>query len=116
MKHFNNELRALLRKEFSAGNLAALARLAHETAVSVDRPLAYFLLWQIFLTLDNEWHERPLTVEVAETMREHLVPSIDSYLAAAGGGVSPETETEYLNEISRLFLSWLEIQGHLTWP
>jgi len=115
MKHFNDELRALLRKEFSAGNLAALARLAHEAAVSVDRPLAYLLLWQMFLALDNEWHERPLTVEVAERMRDQLAPSIDSYLAAARGGLSPETENEYLNEISRQFLSWLEIQRHLPW-
>jgi len=115
MRYFNNELQALLRKEFSASNLAALARLAHDAAVSVDRPLAYFLLWQIFLTVDNEWHERPLTVDVAERMREHLAPSIDSYLAAARGGLSPETEIEHLNEISRQFLSWLEIQRHLPW-
>jgi hypothetical protein len=115
MKRFNDELRALLRKEFYADNLAALASLAHEAAVSVDRPLAYCLLWWIFLALDKEWRERPLTVEVAERMREHLAPSIDSYLAAAGGGLSPETEIEHLNEISSQFLAWLEIQGHLPW-
>jgi hypothetical protein len=115
MRHFSADLRALLRKGFYADNLAALARLAHEAAVSVDRPLAFFLLWQVFLMLDHEWHERPLAVSVAQRMQEHLTPSIDSYLAAARGGLSPETETEYLNEISRQFLSWLEIQRHLPW-
>jgi hypothetical protein len=115
MRSFSDELRALLRKEFYADNLAALATLAHKAAVSVDRPLAYCLLWWIFLALDKEWRERPLTVEVANRMREHLAPSIDSYLAAVRGGLSPETEMEYLNEISRQFLSWLEIQRDLSW-
>ncbi len=115
MKDFNSELRSLLRKGFYADNLAKIAHLAHEAAMSVNRPLPFFLLWLVFLMLHSEWRERPLPVDVAEQMAEHLVPSVDSYLAAADSGLSPEAEIEHLNEIARQFLSWLQIQKNLPW-
>jgi len=83
--------------------------------MSVDRPLPFFVLWLIFLVLHREWEERPLTVEIAERMAAHLVSPIDGYLAAAASGLSPEAEVEYLNDIAKQFLSWLEIQKDLPW-
>lgn len=115
MRDFSNELRSLLQKGFYANNLAEIECLAHEAAMSVDRPLPFFVLWLIFLMLHREWEERPLTVEIAERMAAHLVPPIDGYLAAAASGLSPEAEVEYLNDIAKQFLSWLEIQKDLPW-
>lgn len=115
MRDFNNELRALLQRGFYADNFAEIQRVAHEAAMSIDRPLPFSLLWLMFLMLHREWQERPLRDEVARRMEQHLVPPIESYLIAADSGLSPEAEAEHLNEISREFLAWLEIQRGLPW-
>jgi len=115
MKNFENALRDLIQRGLYADNFGAIADLAREAAVSVDRPLPFLVLWCVFDTLHDAWRERPLRVEVAEQMAELLVPPVDSYLTASQSGVSPELEAEHLNEIARRFLAWLQVQRDLPW-
>jgi hypothetical protein len=108
-------LRDLIQRGLYGDNFRAIADLARDAALSVDRPLPFLVLWCIFDALHNAWEERPLRVEVARRMSDTLVPPIDSYLAASETGLSPELEAEHLNEIARHFLAWLEIQKDLPW-
>jgi len=110
---FFDELRRCLEREFFADNFADIARIAYEAADSVDRPLAFYVLWTIFWSLDSHWRDRPLTVSTAKRMEAYLKPRLAEYLISAQAGISPEVELEHLNEIARAYRSWLAIQSQI---
>ncbi len=115
MTPYLSDIARHLQKEFYADNFRDIAALAREAAESANHPLPFFVIWSIFNTLDFRWRERPLTDDTAKRMERHLLPSLQSYLSAARGGISPELEGQYLDEIVRAFQSWLDIEREIPW-
>ena len=115
MTPYLTDIQRCLQQGFYADNFRTIAALAREATKSADNPLSFFIIWRIFDSLDLTWHERPLTENTATRMEKHLRPAFEAYINAAQGGISPELESEYLNEIVRAFLSWLDVQSKIRW-
>lgn len=75
-----DDLRRLLKRGLFVANLHEMTRCCMALARSVKEPLPYYVLASIFSDLAANWDDRPLPVEEAKNMENHIGPDLNGIL------------------------------------
>lgn len=107
-----DELKHLLKQDFTATNLDAAANLAFDSSWNAPSPLGLFVVTRVLRILGGQWDVPDLGDEAWMTQRalsdteERLRPPLMDYLSAAGEDLDSTRELQLLNTIVRALFTW----------
>lgn len=113
-----DELKHLLRQDFTAANLDRAINLAFDSSWNAPSPLGLFVVTRVLRILADQWDvpdlgdEAWMTQPALMDMEERLRPPLMDYLSAADDGLDADAELQLLDAIVRALFKWTAERPH----
>lgn len=96
------KLKENLKKGFYLQNLHEMTALCNELAKSVEIPLPYYFLENVFTDIANRWEGEALPADKGTVTQSFLIPEINKLLTLIEEQASKEALFDVMNDVSSM--------------